>query len=185
MSNTATTPANTKTRRATPATMRAALVRSGSHTKAEAAALAPKALVEAHAALANTPAPAPAPTAKETPMSKPAKTPAKAKKAPAKPAPATPAASKPAATPRNCGCGCGAPTITEKASFLPGHDARFAGLVGRGEITPADWQTALVTPALAKKIDGIRETAKKKQAVKAAREAAKAAAKAAFDAAMA
>lgn len=165
---------NTNTRKPSTATMRAALVRSGM-TKADAAALAPKALVEAHAALAEATPATPAPV-------KPAKTPAKAKQAKT---PAKPAAAKPAATPRNCGCGCNAPTITEKASFLPGHDARFAGRVGRGEITPADWQTALITEALQKKIDGITETAKRKQAVKAAREAAKAAAKAAFDAAMA
>lgn len=171
--NTTTTkPAAAKTaRRATPATMRAALVKRGTHTKDEAAALAPKALLVAFEA--------PAPEAKPAP--------AKAAKAPAEAKAAKPAEApvKKDATPRNCGCGCGAPTITQKASFLPGHDARFAGLVGRGEITPADWQTALVTPALAKKIDGIRETAKKKAAVKTAREAAKKAAEAAFAAAMA
>lgn len=172
----ATTPANTKATRAprkpSTATMRAALVRGGM-SKADAAALAPAALVAAFAAI---------PTAPTTPAeAKPAKTPAKAKQAPA----ATPAPVKPAATPRNCGCGCNAPTITERASFLPGHDARFAGLVGRGEIVPADWQTALITAPLQKKIDGITETAKRKAAVKTAREAAKAAAKAAFDAAMA
>lgn len=167
MSNTTATPR--KTRRPSTATMRSALVKRGTHTKDEAAALAPAALLVAFEA--PTPEPTPAPV-------KTAKAPAKGKTAPAKPAPVK-------KTPANCGCGCGAPTITEKASFLPGHDARFAGLVGRGEVVPSDAQTALITPALAKKIDGIRATATKKAAVKAAREAGKAAAKAAFEAAMA
>lgn len=162
MSNTTATPR--KTRRPSTATMRSALVKRGTHTKDEAAALAPAALLVAFEA--PTPEPTPAPAK------------GKGKTAPAKPAPVKKA-------PANCGCGCGAPTITEKASFLPGHDARFAGLVGRGEVVPSDAQTALITPALAKKIDGIRATATKKAAVKAAREAGKAAAKAAFEAAMA
>lgn len=96
--------------------------------------------------------------------------------------PATPAA-KPA--PANCGCGCGAPTITEKARFLSGHDARFAGAVGRGEIKPTPAQAALITPALQAKIDGIAATASRRAAEKAARVKAKAAAKAAYDKALA
>ena len=51
--------------------------------------------------------------------------PAAAKPAkPAKPAPAPKV--EEAKAPRNCGCGCNRPTITDRASFLPGHDARFA-----------------------------------------------------------
>lgn len=110
---------------------------------------------------------------------------AKATPAPAEPtpAPAKPAAPKPA--PANCGCGCGQPTVTAKARFLSGHDARFAGMVGRGETVPTDEQARLITPALQAKIDGIRQTTAKKAAAKQAREAAKAAAKAAYDKAMA
>lgn len=103
---------------------------------------------------------------------------------PAKPA-NTPAKAKPA--PANCGCGCGAPTVTARALFLSGHDARFAGRVGRGEITPTKAQAAILadSPKLQAKVAGIRETAKRKAAEKAAREAAKAAAKAAYEAALA
>lgn len=169
MSNTTTAPA--KTRRATPATMRAALVKAGLD-KAKAAALTPKALLAAYEALTATPAPA-----KETPVKKQSKTPAKAaKQAPAKKA-ATPTAPR---TPANCGCGCGQPTITAKAKFVSGHDARFAGQVGRGEIQPTDAQRDLITPALQAKIDKIAATANRKAAEKAAKAAAKAAAAKAY-----
>lgn len=128
--------------------------------------------------------------AKTTRTAKPANT--KETAMPAKPAPAanpaTPAA-KPAAkpAPANCGCGCGLPTVTEKALFLSGHDARFAGRVGRGEIEPTDAQRRILadSPRLQAKVEGIRATAAKKAAAKAAREAAKKAAKAAYDEAMA
>lgn len=107
------------------------------------------------------------------------------KSAPA-PTPTKPAPAAPATFPL-CGCGCGVPTVTAKARFLSGHDARFAGQVGRGEVplplTAA--QAALVSPALQAKIDGIRETQAKRNAAKAARAAAKAAAKVAYDEAMA
>lgn len=94
-------------------------------------------------------------------------------------------APKPA--PANCGCGCGAPTITVKARFLSGHDARFAGQVGRGEVEPSPTQQALLdaSPALAAKVEKVRLTTARKAAVKASREVAKAAAKKAFDEAMA
>lgn len=156
----------TTNRKPSTATMRAALVKHGVLTKDEAAALSPKALLEAFGGIADAPAPVKAPAAKPAPK-------------------AAPAAVKAKPAPANCGCGCGAPTITAKASFLPGHDARFAGMVGRGEVVPTEAQAALITERLQGKIDGIAATAKKKAAVKAAREAAKAAAKAAFDAAMA
>lgn len=89
-----------------------------------------------------------------------------------------PAASKPAATPANCGCGCGSPTITSKATFLAGHDARHAGTVGRGlAATPddADLKAAYdrMTDALKAKTDKIRATAEKANAVKEARRIAK------------
>lgn len=89
------------------------------------------------------------------------------------------------AAPANCACGCGQPTVTDRARFLSGHDARFAGRVGRGEIEPTPEQLAVVTPALQSKIDGIRETAKRRSAEKAAKVAAKAAAKEAYDKALA
>jgi hypothetical protein len=98
---------------------------------------------------------------------------------------ATPVKTKPA--PANCGCGCGAPTITAKARFLSGHDARFAGQVGRGEVEPTPAQQAILdaSPALAAKVEKVRLTAATKAAAKQAREVAKAAAKRAFDEAMA
>lgn len=123
-------------------------------------------------------------------MAKPATTTRTAKPATqaraAKPAPAVKEA-KPATkpAPSNCACGCGTPTVTAKARFLSGHDARFAGLVGRGEVQPTDEQTDAITPALQAKIDKIRATATRKTAEKQARAAAKAAAKRAFDEAMA
>lgn len=151
---------STTTRKtANPASMKAALKRNG----VDYAAFTPKQIVEAYGSLVDGKKPA-------------AKQPAKAPKAPA---------TKP--TPSNCGCDCGAPTITEKALFLSGHDARFAGRVGRGETKPSPAQQAIIdgSPALAAKIQGIRQTATKKAATKAARDAAKVAAKKAFDAAMA
>lgn len=162
----------TATRRPSAATMRAALVKDGRFTKAEAAALDVKALIAAYNADDPTTDPTPAPKQ------------AKAKAPKAKPAPKAPKAAAPANFPL-CGCGCGVPTVTAKARFLSGHDARFAGLVGRGERVLTDEESSLVTPALQAKIDKIRETANRKAATKAAQEAAKAAAKAAYAAAMA
>lgn len=96
---------------------------------------------------------------------------------------------------QNCGCGCGAPTITDRALFLSGHDARLAGVVGRGlvstdEATREAAQARLETlsPALKAKAQRVVETAERKAADKAAkakaREAAKQAAKAAYEAAL-
>lgn len=159
---------NTATRIPNLATVRKALAAAG-RTPAEDT---PKALKDAWLALQAEPTPAATPA------------PAEATPAKATPAPAAPKA-KPA--PANCGCGCGAPTVTERARFLSGHDARFAGQVGRGEVVPTDVQKALLaaSPALQAKVDGIRATAKRNEAAKAARLAAKAAAKVAYDAAMA
>jgi hypothetical protein len=109
----------------------------------------------------------------------------------AEPAPAPveePAAPAAPAAPGNfplCGCGCGSPTVTAKAKFLSGHDARFAGMVGRGEVTPTPAQEALITDALQAKIDGIAATARKRAAAKAAKAAAKVAAAKAYAEAMA
>lgn len=105
---------------------------------------------------------------------------------------AVPAAKR---TPQNCGCGCGAPTVTERALFLSGHDARLAGVVGRGlvDADPAARKAAqarleTLSPALQAKARKVVETAERKAADKAAkakaREAAKAAAKAAYEAAL-
>lgn len=139
-------------------TMRKALVATGELTRDQVAAFNPKDLKEAYINLVVNAEQAPATTPEvEAPV-----------EAPVKKAPA------------NCGCGCGAPTITAKARFLSGHDARFAGQVGRGEVTPADWQKALITPALQAKIDGIRETQVKRDALKAAKAAAKVAAAKAY-----
>lgn len=104
----------------------------------------------------------------------------------------TPAAKR---TAQNCGCGCGKPTITDRALFLSGHDARLAGVVGRGltDADPAVRAAAAkrregLSPALQAKADRVVETAKAKAAKKAAtakaREAAKKAAKEAYEAAL-
>lgn len=110
--------------------------------------------------------------------------------------PATPAevpdSKAPRPAPANCACGCGAPTITAKAAFLSGHDARHAGNVGRGlaELVKASPEyvallATLPTPKLVAKAQGIEATARRRSASKSAAVAAKAAAKAAFDEAMA
>lgn len=92
--------------------------------------------------------------------------------------------------PANCGCGCGSPTVTSKATFIAGHDARHAGVIGRGlAATPddADLLAAYdrLSDRLKVKVDGIRQTALKKAALKAAQVAAKAAADKAYAEAMA
>lgn len=109
-----------------------------------------------------------------------------AKPTPAKQAPKPkPTADKP--KPQNCACGCGAPTITAKAAFLSGHDARFAGLLGRGEIKPTAAQKAVLeaSPRLQAKVEGIVQTQAKRLAAKQAREAAQKAAAAAKQAVLA
>lgn len=110
----------------------------------------------------------------------------------AAPAPEAPASAAPAPAPANCRCGCGAPTVRPSASYLPGHDARHAGQVGRALLAGADEATALAalpTPALRAKAQGLVATARQREAKKAAgaqaRAAAQAAAKAAYAAALA
>ena len=104
-----------------------------------------------------------------------------------KPAAATPAA-KP--LPSNCRCGCNQPTVTEKALFVSGHDARLAGALGRakaaGPLTkPQQAQYDSLSDALRKKADGVEQTARRKAAEKAARVEAARIAKAAYDKALA
>lgn len=115
------------------------------------------------------------------------RTPKPAPKATPAPAPTPAKVETPKPQPANCGCGCGVPAVTAKATFLSGHDARFAGKVGRGEVTPDERQQAILdaSPALAAKVEKVRLTAARKAATKQAREVAKAAAKVAFDEAMA
>ncbi len=153
-------------RNATVPTQKARLVEFG-WDEAEVASMTPKERKAAYLALLDGKAPVVVPDADPTDAEDPQDRPT----------------SKP--TPRNCGCGCGHPTVTAKARFLSGHDARFAGRVGRGDLTPADWQVALITPALQAKIDSIRQTQAKRDAAKAARKAAQEAAKAAYAAALA
>lgn len=119
-----------------------------------------------------TPEETPVPT---TPTDKPA--PVKAVK-PVKPAPA------------NCACGCGAPTVTAKAVFLSGHDARHAGSIGRllaanPTDKPALDALARMTPKLQEKALSVKATADRKAATKTAAAKAKTAAKAAYDTALA
>lgn len=104
---------------------------------------------------------------------------------------ATPKPAAPAA-PAPCRCGCGAQTVRPEASYLPGHDARHAGAVGRALLAGADREAALAalpTEALRTKALGVLATAERKAATKAAgaeaRKAAQAAAKAAYAAALA
>lgn len=104
-------------------------------------------------------------------------------------APATPAAK---VTAQPCRCGCKAQTVRPEALYLPGHDARHAGQVGRALIADptkaATLLKTLPTPALRTKAEGMVKTAQAKVAKKAAgaeaRKAAQAAAKAAYDAAI-
>lgn len=114
------------------------------------------------------------------------------------PAPATPepkrrksATPKPKADaePANfplCGCGCGVPVVTAKATFLSGHDARFAGKVGRGEVDPDARQLEILkaSPKLQAKVASVAGTKLRKEAEKAAKAAAREAAKAAYEAAL-
>lgn len=166
----------TTTRRPSVATMKAAIKKAGIELAADAT---PKQIVVAFESIGSAPAPAAAPKAPKT-------APKAGKKAPA----AKSAAPKTAPAPANCACGCGAPTITAKAAFLSGHDARLAGVLGRargnGNATAEQQeQYRSMTPALQAKVDKIAATAERNANVKAAKIAAKAAAKAAFDAAMA
>lgn len=67
-----------------------------------------------------------------------------AKKRPTAPAPTKSAKSAPAEAPEkaskgpsakglNCLCGCGQPTVTDSARFIPGHDAKLKALLQRVE----------------------------------------------------
>lgn len=112
--------------------------------------------------------------------------------APAAAAPEQAKVTAPAPAPANCRCGCGAPTVRPSASYLPGHDARHAGAVGRSLLAGADEATALAalpTEALKEKARGLVRTAQARQAKqsagKQARAAAQAAAKAAYAKALA
>lgn len=82
----------------------------------------------------------------------------------------TPAKQAAKPTPQNCACGCNQPTITAKAAFLSGHDARFAGRYGRGEIRLNAHQKAVLdaSPRLQAKVDGIIQTHAKRLAAKKA-----------------
>lgn len=104
------------------------------------------------------------------------------------PAPAPANTPAPAPAPNAlCGCGCGVRCVTARARFLSGHDARFAGALGRGEVAQplTAFQAALLTPALQAKVDAVSATARRRAADKAAKAAAQAAAKAAYAAALA
>lgn len=107
------------------------------------------------------------------------------KNTPATDAPATKATVKAKPAPANCACGCGAPTITAKAVFLSGHDARHAGNVGRAlAANPKDAAALKARDALSEKLqakaDAIRATAERKTAEKTARALAKVAAAKAY-----
>lgn len=97
-------------------------------------------------------------------------------------------ADKPA--PANCRCGCGQPTVTTKATFVSGHDARLAGVLGRkvaeGTLTEQE-QTLLnsLSDKLQAKVAKVADTARGREAKKAAAKAAKAVAKAAYEQALA
>jgi hypothetical protein len=162
----------TRTSRPSARTMRSRLAK---HDLAVADDATPKQVVDAYADLVASLGGAYSDPAKQ------AKSPKQAKQAKV----ATPA--KPKSAPANCGCGCGQPTVTAKATFLAGHDARFAGAYGRGEITLNERQMAILadSPKLQAKVDRIIATTAKRDAAKVARAAAKAAAKAAYDQAMA
>lgn len=99
-------------------------------------------------------------------------------------------APKVAPAPTACKCGCGRSTIRPTASYVAGHDAAHAGVVGRSDASEAQVREIFKdAPKLAAKALGVRETATRKAAEKAAsakaREAAKAAAKVAYEAALA
>lgn len=104
--------------------------------------------------------------------------------------PASPAVVKPATKPSNCGCGCGSPALTSKGTFLPGHDARLAGVLGRAvgssSATEAQrTQIASLSSPLQAKIAKIAQTERTRAVEKAARIHATAVAKAAYDLAFA
>lgn len=91
-----------------------------------------------------------------------------APKTPAKKSPSTPKKQ-----PRQCTCGCGG--TTKGGIFLPGHDARFVGLVARavvaGELTEAaaEERMASVSDLLKAKIRRSIELGRTKAEAKAAK----------------
>ncbi|WP_396410709.1 hypothetical protein [Kocuria kalidii] len=97
----------------------------------------------------------------------------------------TKTAQAPATKPTACRCGCGLPTITAEARYLPGHDARHAGNLirawaeaegddeARVQITEAA-QRELATPGLVAKFERGIARAEAQQAERAARAEAKA-----------
>lgn len=107
----------------------------------------------------------------------------------AKPAPAKVAKPKP--TPANCACGCGQPTVTSKATFVAGHDARLAGILGRALATEEGLtetqqkQYDAMSDRLRAKADRVVETIRNREQVKAAKAAARDLARAAYKQALA
>lgn len=98
--------------------------------------------------------------------------------------PATKAEAKPAAKPTACRCGCGQPTITAEARYLPGHDARHAGSLAKAWIATDDAEARTqireaikreLSPALQAKANRMIERAERITAERAARAEAKAA----------
>lgn len=90
--------------------------------------------------------------------------------------------------PQACRCGCKLQTIRPEALYLPGHDARHAGRVGRALIAnPNDTSQLdqLPTDALKAKARGMVAKVEQQAAEKARRQAARDAAKAAYAAALA
>jgi hypothetical protein len=93
--------------------------------------------------------------------------------APTSPAPAPDATTPaPATGPAPCRCGCGTPTVRPEARYVAGHDARHAAAVGRSDLPVAEFATVLGTDRLVAKAQGVRATAVRRQAEKAARKAA-------------
>lgn len=94
-----------------------------------------------------------------------------------------------APTPTPCRCGCGQPTVRAEAMYLPGHDARHAGQVGRAIIadpTQAEAELAkLPTDRLRAKAQAMLTRSAHRDAERAARQAAREAARAAYAEAMA
>ena len=80
-----------------------------------------------------------------------------------------------------CRCNCGNPTKRPSATYLPGHDARHAGDIGRSvadldlEQAAIRIELALGTPALQAKATRVAENTRRNAAIKAAKAAAKAA----------
>lgn len=164
MTSTARTTTPARTRRPSTATMRKQATQHGVTIPADAT---PKEIVTAWEQAMATPVEAtPAKQAKGTAPAK-GKAPKQAKQA---------KASTPKAPPANCGCGCGRPAITSRATFLPGHDARLASVLGKAVTRTKDQQAqyAAMSPALKVKTDKIAATTAKANAVKALKAQAKA-----------